>query len=152
MHDGEGWFRTGDMGFLLNGELFVVGRKKDLLIVRGRNIYPEDIEDCVSAVPGVYSGRVVAYGEYVESLGTEMPALLVEVQDEVSDQKELELKIRSAVQSVLELQLLSIAFVPHRWLVKSSSGKMARKTNVERWKKVQAEQHAPCEAVASTGN
>jgi hypothetical protein len=100
----------------------------------------------------VYSGRVVAYGEYVESLGTEMPALLVEVQDEVSDQKELELKIRSAVQSVLELQLLSIAFVPHRWLVKSSSGKMARKTNVERWKKVQAEQHAPCEAVASTGN
>jgi acyl-CoA synthetase (AMP-forming)/AMP-acid ligase II len=140
----DGWFRTGDVGFVHEGELYVIGRKKDLLIIRGKNIYPEDIEDCVGEVAGVLPGRVVAYGEYVESLGTETAAVLVEtvVEDE-EERRVLAAKIRMTVQTLLELPVYRVDFVPPRWLVKSSSGKIARKTNVERWRQSKA-QLAPC--------
>src|SRR5205807_4420682 len=48
----EGWYRTGDLGFLWNGEVFVTGRKKDLIIIQGRNFYPSDIEAAISSVGG----------------------------------------------------------------------------------------------------
>ena len=58
----EGWFRTGDLGFISDSELYVTGRKKDLIIIQGRNFYPTDIEDAVGRLPGVKNGRVVAFG------------------------------------------------------------------------------------------
>jgi acyl-CoA synthetase (AMP-forming)/AMP-acid ligase II len=128
-----GWFRTGDLGFVHEGELYVVGRKKDLLIIRGKNVYPEDIEDCAGAIPSVIPGRVVAYGEYVESLGTETAAVLAETYEEDAEaQRVLAGKIRAAVQATLEIPVYRVDFVPPKWLVKSSSGKIARQTNVER--------------------
>ena len=54
------WLRTGDLGFISEGELFIIGRMKDLLIVRGRNHYPDDIEATVSAISG---GRVAAIAD-----------------------------------------------------------------------------------------
>ncbi|MFO6383095.1 acyl-CoA synthetase, partial [Pseudomonas aeruginosa] len=57
--DGRTWLRTGDLGFLRDGELFVTGRLKDMLIVRGHNLYPQDIERTVeSEVPSARKGRV----------------------------------------------------------------------------------------------
>ncbi len=52
----DGWYHTGDLGFLLGGELFVVGRQKDLLIIGGENIYPQDIEEIVSCHPAIHDG------------------------------------------------------------------------------------------------
>src|SRR6185369_17475029 len=55
-----GWYLSGDLGFVADGHLFITGRKKDLIIIAGRNYYPQDIERIVSDVPGIYPGRVVA--------------------------------------------------------------------------------------------
>ena len=75
----DGWYLTGDLGYLANGELYVSGRKKDLIIVGGKNIYPQDIEQLAMQVPGVHPGRVVAFGIFNEDLGTEDVVLVAEV-------------------------------------------------------------------------
>lgn len=58
----NGWYYSGDYGFKFNDEYYIIGRKKDIIIVAGNNIYPEDIEDAVHKVEGVIPGRVVAFG------------------------------------------------------------------------------------------
>ena len=57
----DGWLATGDLGFMADGELFVVGRKKDLIIRGGRNYYAEDLEDAAARVPGIRPGRLAAF-------------------------------------------------------------------------------------------
>ncbi|TLM80401.1 MAG: fatty acyl-AMP ligase, partial [Actinobacteria bacterium] len=93
-----GWYRTGDLGYLAGGELYVSGRMKDLIIVGGKNIYPQDIEAAASQVPGVHPGRVVAFGLFDEAAGTEEVALVAEVDtvDEV-EREALGEAIRQAV-------------------------------------------------------
>ncbi|MCK4898187.1 MAG: AMP-binding protein, partial [Anaerolineales bacterium] len=66
----DGWYLTGDLGYLANGELYITGRKKDLIIVGGKNIYPQDIERLAEEITGVYPGRVVAFGVFNEQIGT----------------------------------------------------------------------------------
>src|SRR5262249_18107364 len=56
-----GWYHSGDLGFCLAGDCYVIGRQKDLIILAGKNIYPEDVEAAISDVPGVLPGRVVAF-------------------------------------------------------------------------------------------
>src|SRR5208337_1571720 len=67
----EGWYHTGDLGFTQDGELYVIGRKKDLLIVGGENLYPQDIEEIVASHAAIHDGRVIAMGVYNPDLGTE---------------------------------------------------------------------------------
>ena len=61
----------GDLGFVWKGNLYVTGRKKDIIIVGGKNIYPQDIEAIISLYPHIHDGRVVAFGLYNPGLGTE---------------------------------------------------------------------------------
>ena len=128
----NGWYFSGDLGFSLNGELFVIGRKKDLIIVAGKNIYPEDVEDIISNVPGVIPGRVVAFGEDDESLGTEMISIIAETK--IEDDKEIADLRFSIVRAGMknEFTISGIYLVPPRWLIKSSAGKPSRKANRER--------------------
>ena len=93
------WYRTGDLGFLMDGELYVVGRKKDLLIVGGENIYPQDIEEIVAAHPAIHDGRAVALGVFDKDLGTEEIIVVAEVdRDELLiNPEELELEIRKRI-------------------------------------------------------
>lgn len=128
----NGWYFSGDLGFSLNGELFVIGRKKDLIIVAGKNIYPEDVEDIISNVPGVIPGRVVAFGEDDEALGTEMISIVAETK--IEDDKEMADLRFSIVRAGMknELNISGIYLVPPRWLIKSSAGKPSRKANRER--------------------
>ena len=58
----DGWLHTGDLGYLSDGELFVCGRAKDIIIVNGRKYHPQDLEWAVDALAGVRRGRVVAFG------------------------------------------------------------------------------------------
>jgi acyl-CoA synthetase (AMP-forming)/AMP-acid ligase II len=134
-----GWYRTGDLGYLAAGEVYVSGRKKDLLIVGGRNVFPQDLEALASEVPGVHPGRVAAFGIYNESLGTEEVALVAEVDLPVEERGSddachaLEDSIRLAVNRGSAVSLRHVRLVGPRWLVKTSSGKTARTANREKF-------------------
>src|SRR5262249_58706240 len=78
----DGWYWSGDLGFAVDGELYVVGRKKDLIIVAGKNIQPQDIEEIVSSHPAIHDGRAVAFGLYNPDLGTEDIVVVAEAQHE----------------------------------------------------------------------
>ena len=60
----NGWYLTGDLGYPANGELFITGRTKDLIIVGGKHVYPQDPKQLASEVPGVHLGRVAAFGVF----------------------------------------------------------------------------------------
>ncbi|MCI0556288.1 MAG: AMP-binding protein, partial [Anaerolineae bacterium] len=75
----DGWYLTGDYGFIADGEVFVSGRKKDMIIVGGRNVYPQDLEALTYEVAGVHAGRSVAFCIYNEEEGTEDVVVIAEV-------------------------------------------------------------------------
>ncbi len=130
--DADGWYYTGDIGFMYNDELYVIGRKKDVIIVAGNNIYPEDVEDIVSKVENVSPGRVIAFGEDDAEMGTEQVSVVAETKLETDDDLEkLRLDIIRAGMSI-NVNINEVYLAPPRWLIKSSSGKPSRKANRER--------------------
>ena len=130
----DGWYYTGDIGFCLDGELYVIGRKKELLIVGGENIYPQDIEELVTAHPAIHDGRAIAVGAYNPDLGTEEIVVVAEVEDEamLSDSAMLEQEIRNRVVSGMGVAVKTIFLKPPKWIVKSSAGKAARSATREK--------------------
>lgn len=130
----DGWYLTGDFGFLADGELYITGRKKDLIIVGGKNIYPQDLERLAMEVPGVHPGRVVAFGIYNEEQGTEEVIMVVESDN--PDQQEAERlagEIRQVVTRGSAVALRQVLIVPPMWIIKTSSGKTARTANREKY-------------------
>ncbi|MCC7118880.1 MAG: AMP-binding protein [Anaerolineales bacterium] len=130
----DGWYLTGDYGFLSAGELFVIGRKKDLMIIGGKNVYPQDLEALTYEVAGVHAGRSVAFGVFDEEQGTEEAALIVEVdsEDEAEQQKIADL-IRQHVTKNSAIALRHVKVVGPQWVIKTSSGKTARAANKEKF-------------------
>jgi fatty-acyl-CoA synthase len=124
----DGWYCTGDLGFFHAAELFVVGRKKDLLIVGGENIYPQDVEEIVSAHPVIHDGRVVAMGLFNSELGTEDIVVVAEVENEKSllNTHPIEREIRASVLAHLAVAVRFVFLKPTKWIVKSTAGKPAR--------------------------
>jgi acyl-CoA synthetase (AMP-forming)/AMP-acid ligase II len=134
--DSNGWYHTGDLGFARAGNVYVTGRKKDLLIVGGRNFYPQDIERISDRFEGVVAGRSVALGINDEKLGTEKVILLVETRLEDETKKsQLGSAIRKAVFDELDCPLSDVRLLPHMWLLKTSSGKIARQPNLQKYQK-----------------
>ena len=128
----DGWYYSGDYGFQHDGELFVIGRKKDIIIVGGNNIYPEDVEDAVGEVQGVIPGRIVAIGEENPELGSEHVAVIAETSSTSEpDRKALRLEIVKAGMAS-GITIASVYLVPPRWLIKSSAGKPSRKGSREK--------------------
>jgi acyl-CoA synthetase (AMP-forming)/AMP-acid ligase II len=125
----DGWYRTGDYGFTHKDELFVIGRTKDIIIVGGVNIFPEDIEALVNTVRGIYPGRVVAFGVDDQLQGTESLAIIAEIKGEftASAASTLEHKIRQLITSVLGIAARYVRVTPERWIVKSTAGKISRR-------------------------
>jgi acyl-CoA synthetase (AMP-forming)/AMP-acid ligase II len=124
----DGWYRTGDLGFYLDGELYVVGRREDLLIVGGENIYPQDIEEIAASHPAIHDGRVVAMGLYNPGLGTEDIIVVAEVEREelLARAVEIEQEIRKQVVAGMGVVIRTIFLKPPNWIVKSTAGKPAR--------------------------
>jgi fatty-acyl-CoA synthase len=129
------WFHTGDLGYLHEDEVYVCGRKKDMIISFGSNIYPGDIETIAESFPAVRKGRTVAFGVDDERRGTEKIVLLCELQDDISKQERTQLvnSIRERVKQKLDLLLPVIDFVERGWIVKTTSGKLARSANREKY-------------------
>jgi acyl-CoA synthetase (AMP-forming)/AMP-acid ligase II len=129
-----GWYLTGDYGFMIDGEVFVSGRKKDMIIVGGKNVYPQDLEALTYEVPGVHAGRSVAFGLYNEEDGTEEVVIIAEVDSEdPAEQQKMADALRAHVTQNSAIALRYVKAVDSKWILKTSSGKTARSANREKF-------------------
>ncbi|HMT47522.1 MAG TPA: fatty acyl-AMP ligase [Novosphingobium sp.] len=121
----DGWLDTGDMGYQVDGYLFIVGRAKDMIIINGKNHWPQDIEWAVEQLPGFNHGDIAAFSVETEN-GEEAPAVLVHcrVSDPVA-RIELRDMIRDKVRSITGMNCI-VELVPPRTLPRTSSGKLSR--------------------------
>jgi fatty-acyl-CoA synthase len=130
----DGYFRTGDMGYVANNEVFISGRKKDLIINGGKNVYPQDIEAIVNTISGVHPGRAVAFGVYDEKEGTELIGIVAEVDSQTAEIKQqINQAIRQKVAQQSTVTVSYVYLVDDKWLIKTSSGKIARNANRDKW-------------------
>jgi acyl-CoA synthetase (AMP-forming)/AMP-acid ligase II len=138
----DGWFHSGDLGYLSDGELYVCGRKKDLIIVGGDNIHPEDLETIAGTLPEIHSDSVAAFGVLDENQGTEKIVMLCGLNRPVSEveKPDIERKLRRRVFAEMEVTLGEIHLVPRNWLVKTQNGKIARTASREKYKKLLQDQ------------
>ena len=123
---------TRDIGFIDNGQLFVLGRVDDMIIIQGRNIYSHQIEELLSSIDGIKPGRSCAFGMFDDRSGSE--ALYIICEEEVqgtgkSKIEEIKRNVRELVFSHLLIAPKEIQIVPQKWLMKTSSGKIGRKEN-----------------------
>jgi thioester reductase-like protein len=126
----DGYLRTGDMGFLHDGELFVCGRIKDMIILRGQNYYPQDIEAVVEKASALVRANCVAAFQINED---SEPALAIVA--EVKNPKALPdaLKIAAAVRNYLNVEVALISFIAPRAIPRTSSGKIMRHKIKHMW-------------------
>lgn len=124
----EGWLDTGDLGFLDGGELFLTGRAKDVLIVRGRNHAPDEIEEAVGRVPGVRRGCVAAVSDRPEGAPTERVILFVERRRGAApeDDAELAARCRERALAASGLAIDEVVALAPGTLPRTSSGKIRR--------------------------
>jgi acyl-CoA synthetase (AMP-forming)/AMP-acid ligase II len=130
----DGWYLTGDYGYIADGEVFVSGRKKDMIIVGGRNVYPQDLEALTYEVAGVHPGRSVAFGIFNEEQGTEEVVIISEIDsDDPLEQQRIADAIRLHVTKNSAIALRHVKVVGPKWIVKTSSGKTSRLANKEKF-------------------
>jgi thioester reductase-like protein len=123
------WLRTGDLGFMHDGELFLCGRLKDMIIVRGLNYYPQDVEDVVAEDAAIRNGCVAAFA--VERDGREGLAVVAELRSAaLPDSTE---GINARLRERLGIAADSFTYIPKRTIPKTSSGKIMRHAVQSRW-------------------
>lgn len=133
MHDG--WYDTGDVGYMAEGELFVCGRKKDIIIVSGKNVYPKDIEAIARAQPGIKEDGVVAFGVANERMGSEGIVVIAEMARRLDEdaRHELASTIRKRITAEMGLSVADVRVVKKGWIVKTQNAKISRSRNVEKY-------------------
>jgi acyl-CoA synthetase (AMP-forming)/AMP-acid ligase II len=136
IRDADGFYPTGDLGQLVDGELFVAGRKQDLLIQAGRKFILSDIDLRLNELFADIRGRGTALALRDDRLGTEMPTVLIEAADFFTriDGPQM----AAALKDATGLDQIEVAFVPPRFLTKTSSGKVNRRKTAADWSAVQA--------------
>ncbi|HEY0627525.1 MAG TPA: fatty acyl-AMP ligase [Allosphingosinicella sp.] len=121
----NGWLDTGDMGYLSNGYIYIVGRAKDMIIINGKNHWPQDIEWAVEQLPGFKAGDIAAFS-ITGPTGEETPAVLVQCRtSDDAERSRLRNEIRERVRSITGMNCV-IELVPPRTLPRTSSGKLSR--------------------------
>ncbi len=121
----NGWLNTGDMGYMSGGYLYVVGRAKDMIIINGKNHWPQDIEWAVEQLPGFKQGDIAAFSVTMPG-GEESPAVLVHCRTTDGEERSrLREAIREKVRSITGMNCV-VELVPPRSLPRTSSGKLSR--------------------------
>lgn len=122
---GDGWLDSGDLGYVAEGELYITGRAKDLIIKGGRNLYPHEIEEIAARVDGVRAGCVVAFGVPDQTSGTERLAIVAETRDRTRADR-IAQEITRQVSEALGLPPDIVEILPVHSIPKTSSGKLRR--------------------------
>jgi 1-acyl-sn-glycerol-3-phosphate acyltransferase len=127
IREGDGWLDSGDLAFVLDGELHIAGRRKDVIIKGGRNFVPQEIEEVASAVEGVRKGCVVALGVSHPTLGTESLVIVAETRarDETMRDR-IAAAVTEHVTAAIGVPPDEVALVPPGAVPKTSSGKIRR--------------------------
>jgi len=121
----DGWLDTGDMGYMSDGYLYIVGRAKDMIIINGRNHWPQDIEWAVEQLPGFKQGDIAAFSITTPG-GEEAPAVLVHCRtSDTEERAKLREQIRERVRAITGMNCV-VELVPPRTLPRTSSGKLSR--------------------------
>lgn len=132
----EGWLDTGDQGFIRDGQLYICGRLKDTMIIRGRNYYPTILEEKIQSISGLRKGKVVVSSCLNPLSETEEVVILAEVCDQKTLKTESH-RIKAAIALILSkegLPLLEIGLMLPGTLKRTSSGKIQRRKNVSLWR------------------
>ena len=123
----DGWLETGDLGYLADGELFVTGRRKDLIIKGGRNLHPHEAEEVASGVAGVRAGCVAAFGVSDPARGTERFVIVAETRQTAAAEREhLRAEITNRVATALGIPPDIVVISSPGTVLKTSSGKIRR--------------------------
>lgn len=121
----DGWLRTGDLGYLVDGDIFICGRAKDVIIVNGKNYYPQDLEWAGSEVEGVRQGNVIAFPSHKAGLGRE--AVVVVAETKLSEGRDaLASRIKTRIAEATGLTVDEVVVVDAGTIPKTSSGKLQR--------------------------
>jgi fatty-acyl-CoA synthase len=128
----DGWLHTGDLGYLADGQIYICGRAKDVIIVNGKNYYPQDLEWAAGHVEGVRTGNAIAFAAYREGLGREAVVVVAETREAEGHDK-LEAEIKKAVYDATGLMADEVALIEAGALPKTSSGKVQRSKARERY-------------------
>jgi fatty-acyl-CoA synthase len=130
----DGWYKTGDTGFVHDGELYVLGRLKEMLIVCGKNLYAHDLEYICNRVEGVKKGRCVVFGLFDPDVGTENLVVVAESEAPEGPQRTaIRKNIKSELLTAVNVAPHAIQIVNPGWLLKSTSGKIARGENLKKY-------------------
>ena len=121
----DGWLDTGDMGYMADGYIFIVGRAKDMIIINGKNHWPQDIEWAIEQMPGFKNGDIAAFSITTPG-GEEAPAVLVQCRtSDPAERARLRTAIRDKVRAITGM-ICIVELVPPRTLPRTSSGKLSR--------------------------
>lgn len=127
------WTSTGDLGYFADGELFVTGRVKDLVIKGGRKYHPQDLEAAANEVPGIRKGLVVAFDAPAEGGPGEILVLVAETREPAAAHGALERAVNDAVLAAVGTPVDRVVLVPPGTIPKTSSGKLRRRETRERF-------------------
>ncbi len=123
----EGWLDSGDLAYQVDGEVYIAGRKKDVIIKAGRNLYPAEIEELSGLVPGVRQGCVIAFGTSDTQRGTEKLIIVAETREKkVKSPTDIIEQITENIVTALDIAPDHVILVPPRTIPKTSSGKLQR--------------------------
>ncbi len=129
----DGWLDTGDLGFIFEEEIYIAGRVKDLIIIRGRNYAPQEFEELLLDLDGVRTGCAIAVGAFIDGVGEQLIVLAEKDSRTARPEEEIADEIESRILKALSLNVHDVVLLPSGTLPRTSSGKMRRSDALQQY-------------------